>query len=65
MTRRIRIWQWGKFTNTRPGLKNHPELDDEPDEVEYVDYRYWIRLRPNPGFKLPLLGYWSRHYGRR
>lgn len=62
---RALILQFGKFTNTRPGLKGHPALDDEPDVVEFDDYRWWVRLTPNPGFNLPLLGYWSRARGRQ
>lgn len=47
-----------------------PESDfagwaDEPDVVTFRDYRYWIRLRPNPGFNLPLVGYWSKAHGRK
>lgn len=62
---RIRLYQWGKVNASRPGIKNHPKFDDEADEVEYVDYRYWVRLCPNPGFDLPVIGYWSRANGRR
>lgn len=57
--------QWGRYERTRPGLKGHPEFADEPDEVTVTDYRYWLRLSPNPGFNLPLLGYWSRSRGKR
>lgn len=60
------ILQWGRFTNTRPGIRGHKVWSDEAEVVEYVDYRYWIRLRPNPGFNLPRpLGYWSRSRGRQ
>lgn len=38
---------------------------DEPDVVEYDDFKYWLRVRPNPGLNLPILGYWSRGRGRK
>lgn len=63
MSRKARIWQFGKVECSRPGRKDHAYFADEPDEVAYVDYRWWIRLRPNPGFNLPLLGYYSRARG--
>jgi len=59
------IWQFSPFTNTRPGIKNNDNWQDEPDVVEFQDFRYWIRLRPNPGFNLPILGYWSESKGRK
>jgi len=57
--------QWGAFTNSRPGVKNHPYVEDEPEFVDFRDYRYWIRVKSNPGFNLPVIGYWSKHRGRR
>lgn len=70
---RLLMWQFGKFTNTRPGLKGHrfehndPDSEDgwadEPDIVEFEDYHYWIRLKPNWGFNLPLIGYYSEANG--
>lgn len=63
-TPRILVCQWGKFINQRPGIKGHEFWADEPDTVEFEDFRYWIRLRPNPGFNLPLIGYWSKARGR-
>lgn len=62
---KMTMWQFGKVEATRPGLKNHPRWQDEGEEVHYIDYKYWIRLSPNPGFNLPVLGYWSKHRGRR
>ena len=59
------MWQFGHFVNTRPGLQERGLPVDEPEIVEYDDYRYWIRVRPNPGVNLPLLGYYSRQKGRR
>lgn len=64
-TKKAILWQFGKFINTRPGLKGSDQWHDEPDVVEFVDYKYWIRLRPNPGFNLPVLGYWSQAKGRK
>lgn len=58
------ILQWGKFVNERPGIKGHAFWTDEPDIVQFQDYRYWIRLKPNPGVNLPVLGYWSKARGR-
>lgn len=70
---RLVMWQFGRFTNVRPGIKAHrfePEnpdntdgWTDEPDEVEFTDYRYWIRLKPNPGFNIPIVGYYSEENG--
>lgn len=59
------LLQWGRFINSRPGIVDHLRFDDEPPVVEFEDFRYWIRTRPNPGFNLPALGYWSRARGRR
>lgn len=59
------IWQFGRFINTRPGVQGHEVWSDEPYVVEFVDFKYWIRLRPNPGFNLPILGYWSQSKGRK
>ena len=62
---KITLFQFGEFTNTREGLKNHPYYPDEPNVVEYRDYKYWVRLYPNPGFNLPKVGYYSQARGRR
>jgi len=62
---KLRMWQFGKFVNTRPGVKNHEYWEDEPDVVEFTDFKYWIRFKPNPGFNLPILGYWSKAKGRK
>ena len=62
---KLLLFQFGEFVNTRPGIKNHPYWNDESDVVEFVDYKYWIRLYPNPGVNLPVLGYWSKFKGRR
>lgn len=61
------MWQFGEFTNHRPGISGHEIWEDEPPIVPYQDFRFWIRLRPNAGFNLPVLGYWSqaRGYSRR
>jgi hypothetical protein len=59
------IWQFGAYTAYRPGIKNNANWEDEPDIVEYTDYKYWIRLRPNPGVNLPVFGYWSKAKGRK
>jgi len=59
------ILQWGRFINTRNGLKNSPFHENEPDIVEFRDFKFWVRLYPNPGFNLPVLGYWSKFRGRR
>lgn len=64
-TRHPLMLQWGRFINRRDGIKGHPNWSDEPDVVEYVDFKWWIRLRPNPGINLPAIGYWSRANGRR
>jgi hypothetical protein len=61
---RMILLQWGKFTNTRLGIKGHRNWTDEPDIVEYPDFKYWVRLKPNPGFNLPKIGYYSRAKGR-
>jgi len=61
----IRMWQFGKIVSTRVGIKGSEVWTDEPDVVEFVDYKYWIRLRPNPGVNLPVLGYWSKSKGRK
>lgn len=57
------MWQFGEFTNYRAGVSGHPVWHDEPPIVPYRDFKYWIRLRPNPGFNLPALGYWSQAHG--
>lgn len=59
------MWQFGHFTNTRPGIRGHTVWEDEDEVVEYDDWRYWIRVKPNPGINVPLLGYWSRANGRK
>lgn len=59
------IWQWGEEVKVRPGSPAHDEFEDEPEEVPYVDYKYWVRLKPNPGINLPVVGYWSKAYGRK
>ncbi len=78
------MWQWGRFINHRPGIKNDAERiarlkqmghlsaeahfggwEDEPDIVDFVDYRYWLRLKPNFGFNFPLIGYWSHRRGHK
>jgi len=57
--------QWGAFENVRDGLQNHPYFEDEPEFVHFQDYRYWIRVKSNPGFNVPVIGYWSKHKGRK
>jgi hypothetical protein len=57
--------QWGRFSNSRPGIKGHKIWSDEPDVVSYEDFKYWLRFSPNPGINLPLIGYWSKARGRR
>jgi hypothetical protein len=59
------IFQWGKFVNSREGVKNSAFHADEDDIVRFTDYKYWIRLFPNRGVNLPLVGYWSKAKGRR
>ncbi len=59
------LWQFGRFTNTRLGIHGHAVWSDEPEVVEYDDWRWWIRVKPNPGINLPVLGYWSRANGRK
>ena len=59
------LWQWGRVERVRHGLTGSDVFDDEPATVAYVDFRYWLRLRPNPGWNLPGLGYYSRARGRR
>jgi len=59
------LLQWGKFTNKRAGIKDNANWSDEPEVVEFDDFRYWIRTSPNPGFNLPVLGYWSKAKGRK
>lgn len=61
---KILMFQWGKFNNSRLGLKGHKFWADEEDIVQYQDFRYWVRVKPNPGFKVPVLGYWSKAKGR-
>ena len=62
---KIRLWQWGKVTRSRPGLKNHEYFADEPDVVEYTDYKYWIRFTPWSlfGWNIWGLGYFKRGAG--
>lgn len=64
--RQPRMWmiQWGKFTNSRSGIKGHRIWADESDVVQFDDYKYWIRFKPNPGVNLPIFGYWSKEKGR-
>lgn len=71
-TRHPLMLQWGHFVNTRPGLPGNggaPDdprtRDPEPDVVQFDDWKYWLRLKPNFGVNLPLVGYWSRANGRR
>lgn len=71
-TRHPLMLQWGRFINKRPGLSGNggaPDdprtRDDEPEVVEFEDWKWWIRFRPNPGINLPVIGYWSRANGRR
>lgn len=59
------MWQFGAFTNTRAGIKQNDNWRDEPDIVEFTDFKYWVRIRPNPGVNLPLVGYWSKAKGRK
>jgi hypothetical protein len=59
------IFQFRKFTNQREGVQNSAYHADEPPVVDFVDYKYWIRLFPNRGFNLPLIGYYSEFRGRR
>jgi hypothetical protein len=63
-TRHPLMLQWGQFVNTRRGLVNPALGINEPPVVEYEDFKYWLRLRPNPGINVPLIGYWSRARGR-
>ncbi len=51
--------QWGSFTNSRKG---NPDWD-EPDVVGFGDYRNYIRLRPNPGFRVGRF-HWCNALGR-
>ena len=60
----IRMIQWGRYISERAGSKGHPMLEDEPDIVQYENYQYWIRCKPNPGISIPVFGYWSKAYGR-
>jgi hypothetical protein len=64
-TRHPLMLQWGRFVNTRRGLVNPVLGINEPPVVEYEDFKHWVRLSPNPGINLPVLGYWSRAHGRR
>lgn len=57
------MWQFGAFTNYRAGISGHEYWSDEPAIVPFQDYKFWIRLRPNPGYNLPVLGYWSQARG--
>lgn len=59
------IFQFGKFENERLGIKGHAFWEDEPDIVKYTDYKYWVRIKPNPGINLPKIGYWSKARGRK
>lgn len=61
---RALIFQFGKFQNERLGIKSHAFWADEPDIVKYDDYKYWVRIKPNPGINLPVIGYWSKARGR-
>lgn len=71
-SRRPLMLQWGHFVNKRPGLPGNggpPDdprtRDPEPEVVEFDDWKWWIRIRPNFGVNLPVIGYWSRANGRR
>ena len=64
-TRRPLMLQWGRFVGERAGTTD-PERDIHEDEiVHYEDFRYWLRLSPNPGINLPVIGYWSKANGRK
>lgn len=64
-TRAPLMGQWGRFVATRPGLRGSEQWEDEPELVEYENFKWWIRIKPNPGINLPLIGYWSKASGRK